>query len=85
VLVFGDATTEEPFFEETTTLEVSAHGGLLSLTTSVKTGQGLRLANKDTGKEQECHVVRVGAQHPNMNDVAVEFAQPAHDFWQTQF
>ncbi len=84
VLVFGDANSKEPFFEGTAMLEVSAHGGLLSLTTTVKTGQGLWLANKHSRKEQKCHVVRVGPQHPKMNDVAVEFAQPVYDFWQTE-
>ncbi len=84
VLVFGEATNEEPFFEETTTLEVNAQGGLLSLTTSVKTGQRLSLTNNHNRKEQKCYVVRVGPQHPIKTDVAVEFAQPVHDFWQRQ-
>jgi hypothetical protein len=84
VLVFGEAINEEPFFEETTTLEVNAHGGLLNLTARVKTGQRLSLVNRHSRKEQKCHVVRVGRQHPKKTDVAVEFAQPVRDFWQTE-
>ena len=81
VLVFGDAADEVPVFEETTTLEVNAHGGLLSLATSLKTGQRVWLTNRVNQQEQECHVVRVGPERQGKVEVAIEFARPAASFW----
>ncbi len=84
VVVFGDAADEVPVFEETTTLEVNAHGGLLSLATILKTGQRLWLTNRVNQQEQECHIVRVGPERRGKAEVAIEFARPAARFWPTE-
>ncbi len=84
VLVFGDTTNEEPVFEETTTLEVNAHGGLLSLATSPKTGQRLWLTSRVNQQEQECHVVRLGPERQGKTEVAIEFTRPVPDFWHAE-
>jgi hypothetical protein len=85
VRVFRDATNGVPVFEETTTLEVNAHGGLLTLATSLKTGQKLWLTNRVNQEEQECHVVRLGLERQGKTEVAVEFPRPAPGFWQAEF
>jgi len=84
VFVYGHAHGEEPFHEETKTLRVNAHGGLLTLAASVKRGQKLLLTNKVTQKEQECHVVYLGPKHPKKIDVGIEFTRPTPDFWHTK-
>lgn len=85
VFVYGRASDDEPFYEETKTLEVNAYGGLITMAMGVKRGQKLLLANAVTQKEQECHVVYLGPKHLNKKtDVAIEFTQPAPDFWRTE-
>ena len=83
LFVYGHTTAEEPFHEETQTLDVSDHGGRLILTAPVKPGQKLLLTNKLTQKEVECHVVRVAPQ-PALKAVGVAFFYPAPGFWQSQ-
>ena len=83
VFVSGHRTDAEPFFEETISLQVSAHGGLLVLATSVRVGQELLLATDRTQAPfQPCRVARLGTSTSLRTVVAVEFAQPAEEFWQ---
>jgi hypothetical protein len=56
---FTVTPAEEPFHEETQTLDLSDHSGRLILTAPVRPRQKLLLTNKLTQKEAECHVVRV--------------------------
>ncbi len=85
VFVYGHASDDEPFYEETKTLQVNAHGGLIALAIGVKAGQRLLLGNVVTEKEQECHVVHLGPKHVNKKTkVAIEFARPPGDFWRTE-
>jgi hypothetical protein len=84
VFAYSHAPDESPFHEEATTLEVSAHGGLLALGAEVCVGQKLLLTNIANQEERECRVVRFGRKHYQKGDVAVEFAQSAPDFWQTR-
>lgn len=71
----------QPLHEETTTAQVSAHGGLLTLAATVEPGQQLLLTNVLTHKVQSCRVVRVGPMRSGQADVGFEFAQPTPDFW----
>ncbi len=81
LFVYGHTAGEEPFFEETRTLEVNAYGGLLILGAKVKPGQKLLLTNKLTQQELECCVVHVAPMPPYKSDVGVAFTHPAPDFW----
>lgn len=83
VFVYGHAPGNPPFHEEATTLEVSSHGGLLTLAASVIVGQKLLLTNMANREEQECRIVRFTPKHDQKREVAVEFAQSAPGFWQT--
>jgi hypothetical protein len=83
VFVSGYRTDAEPFFEETISLQVSAHGGLLVLATGVRVGQELLLATDRTQAPfQSCRVARLGSSTSLRTVVAVEFARPAAEFWQ---
>lgn len=82
VFVSGRQGDAEAFFEETITLQVSPHGGLLVLATSVQVGQELLLATHRTQAPfQPCRVARLGASTFLRTEVAVEFARPAPEFW----
>lgn len=84
VFVYGHTSLEEePFYEEATTSEVSASGGLLALTAPVLEGQRLLLTNMVTQEDRECRVVRWIRNGRPRGHVAFEFAQPAPNFWQT--
>ena len=81
VLVYGYGGMDDPFHEGTEAITVNARGGLITLTTAVEPGQRLLLINKVNQKEEKCTVVRQGATYLNRTAIAVEFPQPAPDFW----
>ena len=83
VFVSGYRSDAKPFLEETISLQCSAHGGLLVLTTSVLVGQELFIATDRTQAHfQSCRVARLQSSTPLRNEVAVEFARPTNEFWQ---
>ena len=85
VFVYGRQSDEEPLSEEATVRQVSAHGGLLTLATSVLVGQQLLLAtNGAEDLHQPCWVARVGSSNGLRTEAAVKFARPAPEFWLAQ-
>ena len=58
VFVYGYGATDDPFHERTEALSVNAGGGLITLTTSVNSGQTLLLINEVNLKEEKCTVIR---------------------------
>ena len=80
VLVYGHAPDEEPFHEESSTLEIGSRGGLMVLEKEVFVGQRLLLTNIYNLKEQECKVVRFVSKS-RQKLVAIEFASSAPEFW----
>src|ERR1019366_9415338 len=74
--------TEQAVVEHTKTLNVSAHGALLVLTTPVKPGQWVRLLSPQTKKEIECLVRRVMSPYAGgEGQISVEFEVVTPDFW----
>jgi len=71
--------------EETQTVVVNAHGGLLKLGMEVKVGQPVLLINERSKQEQGCHVVRVETSPAGHSAVAFEFDRPAPHFWPIVF
>lgn len=74
-----------PIKEDTTTIEVNAHGGLLALAMKVKAGQKLVLRNWATADEQECRVVHVREASSAKHEVGVAFPRAIPRFWHVQF
>jgi hypothetical protein len=74
-----------PITEDTTTLEVNAHGGLIALAMKVRPAQKLALRNWATAKEQECRVVHVREIPGGKNQVGVAFPFAMPRFWNVQF
>jgi hypothetical protein len=74
-----------PITEETTTVEVNAHGALIALAMRVRPGQKLVLRNWGTAKDQDCRVVHIKEIHDAKNEVGVAFSFPNPKFWNIQF
>src|ERR1017187_648128 len=73
---------EQAVVEHTKTLNVSAHGALLVLTTPVKPGQWVRLLSPQTKKEIECLVRHVVTPYAGgEGQISVEFEVVTPDFW----
>ena len=77
----GDA----PINEETTTLQINAHGGLIALAMRVHADQKLVLRNWATAKEQECRVVHVRDKPIGKNEVGIAFPFAMPKFWNVEF
>jgi hypothetical protein len=81
LMVCGQSTGKGPFKEETVTMSINSHGALLKLSANVALGQRLLLINRQTWDEVEARVSRLAALDGQWTEVAVEFTQPAPDFW----
>jgi hypothetical protein len=85
LFVYGYSADQEPFHQETNSLQVNAGGGLLRLDAPVRCGQKLLLTNRITNQEQECFVVGL-EKRPRHSDlrVGVAFEKPSLEFWKTR-
>ena len=81
LVVRGESAERETFQEQTFTIVVSAHGALMVLATKVAIGQTLVLMNPETWDEREGRVAYLGPPYGGLAQVAIEFAQPAPEFW----
>ena len=82
-VVSGESTRKELFQERAFTISINAHGALIALTKEVALGQRLVLTNPKTWKKLEGRVIRLNALQGEWTQVAVEFAEPASEFWPT--
>jgi len=74
------------FISETShTLVVSAHGALLGLAMKVRPNELLAIQNVRSSEEAHSRVVRVSEEAARQNEVAVEFTEPAPNFWHIDF
>jgi len=71
--------------ENTHTVVVNAHGGLLKLKMEVLIGQPLVIVNPKNKFEQSGHVTRIEESGPEHFAVAFEFDEPAPNFWPIVF
>ena len=80
VLIYG-RSEDEPFQEQTETIDVSAHGGLMPVTVEVMKSQKLLLTNLLTNQELACRVARVVRTSQGQTLAGLEFVQPSKGFW----
>jgi hypothetical protein len=73
------------FRENSQTIVINAHGGLLYLQASLELGADLVLVNPVTEEEQECRVVYLGDLSDKGTRVGVEFLSPSPHFWGVEF
>jgi len=81
LFVYGH-TGDNPFHEEACTVEINAHGGLISMQTAVRPGQKLLLMNKEDESSQQCIVLSVRVRQERAFDVSFEFPTAIPQFWQ---
>lgn len=85
VTVLAETPERVQVQEDTHTLVVNAHGGLLKLKMELLAGQPLILVNRQNGMKQSCRVVRIEQPSPDYFAVAFEFDRPAPKFWPVVF
>jgi hypothetical protein len=85
ILVYGNKKNGEPFQEETHSLVVNAHGGLILLAATVVVEQKLLLTNPKTTQEVLARVVYVGRTQNGKTEVGVGFMEPSPRFWHIRF
>lgn len=85
VTVIAETPDRVPMQEDTHTLVVNAHGGLMKLKMDLLAGQPLILVNPQTGMEQSCRVVRIDEPSADYFAVAFEFDRPSPNFWPVSF
>ena len=85
IQVRAQFANDDPITEETTTLEVNAHGGLIALAMKVRPGQKLILKNWASAKEQDCRVVHVREKSFGKNEIGVAFPFAMPKFWNVEF
>jgi hypothetical protein len=84
VFVYG-WNADEPFSENTETLNVSASGGLIPLSLSVSPTQELILTNLQTNEDLTCRVARLTQTPDGRTLVGLDFVQASPNFWQIDF
>lgn len=72
---------KQAFREETFTVTISAHGGLMMLGAPVKVGQKIVVMNPKNWDEREVKIAYLGRPHAGLSQVAFEFSRPAPEFW----
>jgi hypothetical protein len=85
VRVSGQNGVGLPFEEETHTRAISAHGGLILVSTQVNRGQRLTLSNVQTKAALECVVAHIDSHQGGHPQVGVEFMLPNPIFWHVAF
>ncbi|HEY6464719.1 MAG TPA: hypothetical protein VIY69_01930 [Candidatus Acidoferrales bacterium] len=86
VFVYGrndDGNGDEPFSENTETLNVSAVGGLIPLAAKVAPAQKFILINTESNEELPCRVARTIRTPAGNTIVGFEFSQAMANFWQS--
>ena len=81
----GKSIHGRKFRENSQTIVINAHGGLLYLQEELSLGADLVLINPVTEEEQECRVVYLGDTSEKGMRVGVEFLSPSPHFWGVDF
>jgi hypothetical protein len=84
VFVYG-WLADEPFSENTETLNVSANGGLIRLSGMAIPSQELILTNLQTNEDLTCRVARSTRAGDGKILVGLDFLQNSPNFWQIDF
>jgi|SRR6266853_4326730 len=84
VFVYG-WQVDEPFSENTETLNVSTVGGLIPLSAAVMPSQELILTNLLTNEDLPCRVARSTKAQDGTTLAGLDFLQASPNFWQIDF
>jgi len=85
VRVRGKNLRREFFNEDTHSLVVNAHGGLIVLAAVLRVGDMITLRNMVNGEQLEAFVVFLGPMQEGKREVGFEFRKPSLKFWGVSF
>jgi ribosomal protein S1 len=85
VRISGIKPSGTEFHEFTHTVVVNANGGMVALQELVQSKQNLKIKNVETQEEVFCSVVHINKESQGSPQIAVEFAEPAANFWRVSF
>lgn len=85
IVVLTESVEHEQMKEETQTMVVNAHGGLVKLNMEVLPAQPIVLQHPRSGAEAAARVIRVENPPGGFTAVAFEFLQPSPHFWPVEF
>src|SRR6267154_5499756 len=85
VVAQGKLTDETPFVDPTRAIMLSAHGCLITLSTSIRLGDRLILRNIASHEEQDCRVVYLGEKQGGRTEVGLRFKTAAPQFWGLEY
>ena len=83
--IYEPGTDKRSLLEESYSVKVSLWGGLITLKSAIKQGQGLAVTNQATGETKEARVVYLKGMHLGRRLVAIEFLEPSPEFWSLAF
>ncbi|MGH9734838.1 MAG: hypothetical protein ACRD8A_09655 [Candidatus Acidiferrales bacterium] len=81
IVVRVQGRNKETTCEDTHSLVVNAHGGLILLGASVGRDQFVTVINPKTGQELLARVTAIGTRMMGKAQVGIEFIRPAPEFW----
>lgn len=81
VVVQGKSIDDTPFAVPTRAIVLSAHGCLVTLSTSVRLGEKLILRNVANYEEQDCRVVYLGEKQGGRTEVGLRFKTATPQYW----
>jgi TonB family protein len=84
-VVRGVTPHTEPFEEQTTSMIVFPHGGVLRMSTAVNAGQMLVLTNLKSRQDAICRVIKVRSYSNTASYVEVEFTHRQPGYWGVYF
>jgi len=85
IVVMTETLEHEQLREETQTMIVNAHGGLVKLQMDVMAGQLIVLMHPRSGVSAAARVVRVENPPGGFTAVAFEFKEASPKFWPVEF
>ena len=85
IVVLTETLEHEPMREETQTMIVNAHGGLVKWQMEVRPGQPIELMHPRSGTKAAARVVRVDNPPGGFTAVGFEFVEPSPRFWPVEF
>ena len=79
--VEGESPRRDSFRENTRTISINAHGGLMALLMPVQPGQRLLVTNHGNERTQEAVVVWAKLRHPSGMNIGFRFSAATPQFW----
>jgi hypothetical protein len=72
-----------PFHENSETIDVCQHGGLVTVSAKITSSQKLILTNAQTNEDVACRVARLVRTERGQTLAGLEFLEPSPRFWGT--